>query len=131
MKVRIERTKEFYPTAVTWWERHNFPTPHKLLLPPNVFIVSDDSHDLFCCWLYRTDSLLAYLAYPISNLDSTKEQRKGALQFLLNEIEVYAKKEGFAMIYTTSPIVPVIEALTSEGYIEGDLLVNQYFKQVT
>ena len=131
MKVRIERTKVFYPTAVSWWKSHRFPTPHELLLPPNVFIVSDDTHDLYCCWLYRTDSLLAYLAYPISNLETTKKQREGALKFLFKEVGVYAKKEGFAVIYTTSPVVPVIEALTESGYTEGDLLVNQYFRQVT
>lgn len=128
MEVRVEKTKDFYDTAKKWWKRHKFPIIHLSFLPVNVFVVSNNDQDLYCMFFYETDSALAYLAYPISNLEVPKEQRKGGFEFLLNEMEKYAIKEGYYLNYTTSPVKVVQDALLNVGYVEGDILVNQYFK---
>ncbi len=130
MEVRKELTKDFYDTAKEWWSKHSFPLIHISFLPVNVFVVSNNNQDLYCMFFYETDSALAYLAYPISNLEVSKEKRKGGFEFLLKEIEKYALKEGYYLTYTTSPIKSVQDILLNIGYIEGDLLVNQYFKQL-
>ncbi len=128
MKVRIEKTKDFYPTILSWWAKHSFIGPHQILLPVNVFIVSSGDQDLYFCFFYNTDSALAYVAYPSSNKDAPVEIRKDALEYLFAEMEKYAKEQGYLAMYTTSATIPVIDALTKEGYKEADLKVNQYFK---
>lgn len=130
MEVRIEKTSDFYLTAVKWWQKHRFPAPHISFLPVNVFVVSRDGNDLYCCFFYHTDSALAWLAYPISNLEIPKEKRIGALDFLILEMEKYAKENGYYLMFTTSPVKPVQDTLLSLGYKEGDISVNQYFKNI-
>lgn len=130
MKVRKELTKKFYDTAKEWWSKHSFPFIHISFLPVNVFVVSDNDQDLYCMFFYHTDSALAYLAYPISNLEASKKEREGGFEFLLNEMEKYALKEGYYLTYTTSPLKVVQDTLLNLGYIEGDISVNQYFKQL-
>jgi len=139
MEVRKEETSNFYKTAVQWWSKHivsyegkkiPFPAIPESLLPTDVFIVSHNGLDLYSCFFYHTNSALAWVAYPISNLEATKEEREGAFEYLLIEMEIYAKKEGYFMMFTTSPIPNVIKALKSQDYIEGDLSVNQYFKPI-
>lgn len=131
MKVRIEKTENFYATARKWWTLHKFPFIHISFLPVNVFVVSKDDQDLYCCFFYHTDSALCWVAYPISNLDIPKEKRAGALEFLFNEMELYARKEGYYLMFTTSPLKAVSDVLLKIGYIEGDIAVNQYFKQLS
>lgn len=137
MEVRIETTENFYPTALEWWGKHRiehegekipFPAIPEQLLPEQVFIVSHDGVDLYSCFFYHTNSALAWVAYPISNLDTTKEQREGAFEYLLVEMEIFAKREGYYLMFTTSPVPNVQTALTNVGYVVGDVSVNQYFK---
>jgi hypothetical protein len=130
MKVRIEKTEDYYKTAKRFWDLHNFPNVHISFLPQKVFVVSNEVEDLYCMFFYETDSSLAYLAYPISNLEVPKEKREGAFQFLLDEIEKYALKESYYLLYTTSPVKPVQDALLGVGYSEGDVNVTQYLKQI-
>ncbi len=130
MEVRKIKTADFYPFAKLWWEDHGFPVVHVSFLPIHVFVVSENNDDLYCCFFYNTDSALAYLAYPISNRKFSKERRNGALEYLFNEMEKHARKEGYYLLYTTSYVPPVMKALENIGYKEGDVLVNQFFKEL-
>lgn len=130
MKVRIEKTSDYYETARSFWKKHSFPPPHISFLPVNVFVVSRDGNDLYCCFFYHTDSALAWLAYPISNPEIPKEKRVGALNFLILEMEKYAKEKGYYLMFTTSPVKPVQDTLLSLGYNEGDVSVSHFFKNI-
>lgn len=130
MKVRIEKTVDYYSKMEYLWTLHGFPIVHLSFLPQQVFVVSNKYGDCYCMTAYQTDSALLYLAYPVSNINIPKEKREGAFQFLLNEIEVWAKEKGYYLMYTTSPIKPVQDALLNSGYVEGDILINQYFKSI-
>lgn len=139
MKVRKELTKDFYETVLSWWGKHKilvgdkripFPAIPIAFLPQNVFVASDNGKDLYSCFLYHTDSGLCWLAYPVSNLETTKEEREGALEFLFNEMEIYAREQGYFLMFTTSPVKAVANALKGVGYVEGDVLVTQYLKHL-
>lgn len=131
MEVRIEKTDNFYNTAVSWWDKHDFPNVHKSFLPEEVFVANNNGVDIYCCFFYHTNSALAWVAYPISNKDVPKNEREGGLKFLFDEMEKYAKEQGYYLLFTTSPIKNVIDVLKETGYTEGDLSVNQYFKPIS
>ena len=128
MEVRIEKTTEFYQTTSKWWGLHQFPVVHISFLPVNVFVVSNDGEDLYSCFFYHTDSALGWIAYPLSNPEIPKEKRVGAIDFLLAEIEKYAKENGYYLLFTTSPIKPIQDLLLSNGFTEGDVSVSHFFK---
>lgn len=140
MKVRIEKTDNFYDTAKLWWSRHSisyqgktipFPPVNRLFLPVNVFIVSENGEDLYSCFFYHTDSHLCWLAYPISNLKASVKKRQGGLEFLFKEMEKYAHKQGYVLMFTTTPVKNEQKALLNIDYVEGDISVSQYFKQIS
>ena len=131
MEVRIEKTSDYYETVKSFWESHCFPAVHISFLPVNVFVVSNDGEDLYSCFFYHTDSAMAWLAYPVSNLSVPKEKRIGALDFLILEMEKYAREKGYYLMFTTSPVKRVQDTLLSLGYNEGDVLVTQYFKMLS
>jgi hypothetical protein len=124
---------------LSWWKSHkveyngemiSFPPVHLAFLPQKTFVVSDNNSDLYCACFYETDSAMCYVAYPISNLETSKEQREGGLEALFDSMEEYAKKEGYFLMYTTSPIKAVQDALLNVGYVFGDIAVSQLLKQI-
>lgn len=129
MKVRIEQTKEFYATAVSWWNMHDFPPPHIVFLPQKVFVVSENNNDLYAMFVYETDSGLLFIAFPIRN--KKFPQNETAFSYLLSEIEKWALKRGYSYLYTTSPISYLDKLFLSKGFVYGDKNVNQYIKVIS
>lgn len=139
MKVRQEKTEDFYKTVVKWWNNHrisyqgeivSYPVYPIAILPQNVFVVSDNDHDLYCVFFYATDSAMAWIAYPTSNLEAPAKNREGAMTFLFQEVEKYAREQNYFLIFTTSPIPNVQGALLDSGFEIGDQEVNQYYKKL-
>ena len=141
MKVRKESTENFYETVKLWWSKHRtivngeqvgFPVIHKAFLPQNVFVATNDKgDDTYCCFFYETDSALAWLAYPTSNTDVSKEDREGGLEFLFHHMENYARMKGYFLLFTTSDTPNVEAALINKGFMNGDKGVNQYLKPLS
>ena len=139
MKVKQFKTEEFYETVVKWWNNHkilhkgeiiSYPAYPISILPQTVFVVSDDEYDLYCVFFYATDSALAWIAYPTSNVESPKENREGALEFLFKGVEKYARENNYFLLFTTSPVESVQKSLLSADFEVGDEQVNQYYKKL-
>ena len=137
MEVRKENTVDFYPTISDWWNNHQIKYEGKTIsypiiplgvLPQNVFIVRDNGEDLYCVFFYHTDSGLCWSAYPTRS--PKVKPNKEALNFLMIELEKYARSEGYFLIFTTSPIPNIQKSLLEVGFVEGDMRVNQYYKQL-
>ena len=122
----MEDTKDFYPIMKSWWKGHGFPVVALEFLPEKVFIYNNKTADTYCCTMYKTDSLLAWTAWPISNpkIKGDNDQLKEV--FLA--IEKYAKELGYMMLFTTSKHETVINKLLDMGFLGGDENVKHYLK---
>lgn len=121
---------EVYEGLCEWWEKHKFPVLDIDFLPETFFTVEVGEEVLYGMFVYRTDSKLAWIAFPISNPDLTKEEKKGGLEFLINGITEILKESGFKYIFTTSPLPVVQEALLNTGFNLGDEKANHYLKKI-
>jgi hypothetical protein len=120
---------DFYNEFKRWSNLHGFPIVSDLVLPENVFVCyNKNDTPLYCIWFYRTDSRLAWVAFPMSNKDIPYNKREKALEFLMNYVSEYAKKENFVSLITTSNTIEVISVLEKCNYKEADLNINQYIK---
>jgi hypothetical protein len=90
---------EFYPIFCKWLEGHNFPEISDLILPENVFICYADEVPIYCIWLYRTDSKLAWLAWPASNKNVNYKKKVGGMEFLLESVLKYCKRKNIISDY--------------------------------
>lgn len=131
MKVKLVRTQDFYSTMCEWWDGHNFTRVSPSLMPMNTFVCyNDEGKEIYSTCFYNTDSNLCWLGWQISNPRTTKEERKGGLGHLLNEVGEYAKGEGYQVIFTTTPDIRVQTKLTELGYVVGDSNVTHLTKTI-
>jgi len=124
----MENTMDFYPTMVKWWQGHDFPPVPLIFLPEKVFIYNNGTDDTYCCTMYKTDSLLAWVAWQISNPYIVS--KKNELKEVFLSIEEYAKELGYKLLLTTSKHTTVIDQLTTTGFTMGDDGVNHYLKEI-
>ena len=123
-EVRKHSKEEFYDQFNKFLDMHHFPRIRKDVLPELVFVVYRQEIPIYCFWLYRTDSKLAWIAFPASNKNVNYKQRIGGMEFLLEHIKNYAKKKGIMTLFTTSGTESIIESLTKSGFEVGDANVN-------
>jgi hypothetical protein len=124
-----ELKKDFYPTYQAMCERHSFPAFAYPLLPESVFVCYNENKDvLYSIWVYNTDSGLAWMAFPVSNLEIKSEDRIGAFDFLIAEVEKWAKRQSYLFLFTTTGNKSVINALENNEFNIGDTNVDHYYK---
>ena len=126
----IEETKkDFYPTYQAMCHQHNFPAFAYPILPESVFVCyNEDKEVLYSMWAYQTDSCLLWLGFPVSNLDIKPENRIGAFDYLISEIEQWAKRQNYLFIFTTTGNKSVVNALENNEFKIGDTNVDHYYK---
>ena len=128
-QVKKHSKEEFYPEFCRLLDLHHFPKISDKVLPELAFaIYNEDGIILYSFWIFRTDSLLAWLAFPVSNKAIPYKKREGAFEFLLEQISNYAKKKGILTLFTTSNTEGVVKPLLKSGFDLGDQLVNHYIK---
>lgn len=121
---------EFYETFCKWLDVHKFPRINQAVLPENVFICYTEGIPIYCFWFYRTDSKLAWLAFPASAKNVNFKKKQGGMEFLLEHITNYCKKKKILTLITTSNTQSVIDPLLSNGFEVGDSGVSHLIKKI-
>lgn len=128
-KVIKQTKKDFYPTYQSMCDKHNFPAFAYPILPETAFACYNDKGEvLYSIWAYQTDSYLLWLAFPVSNLDIKSENRIGAFDYLISEVEAWAKRKNFMFLFTTTGNESVVNALKNNEFKIGDENVDHYYK---
>jgi hypothetical protein len=126
IKVRHLSTDEDFKEICTWWEKYpNWEPVHPEVLPPIGFIATLDGERLAACWVYTTDSCIAWLEYIVGNPFIEKELRSRALNACIAEASRDALDCGAKTVFTSSNNSRLIERLKELGFIEGDKDVTQ------
>lgn len=112
----------------SWWIGHKFPSIPLDVLPKKVFIYNNGVDDTYCCTMYETDSLLAWVAWQISNPNI--ESNKDELNDIFKVMTLYAKNLGYKLLFTTSKHTTVINSLLDNEFALGDDKVDHYFKTI-
>lgn len=128
MEVRLFKKKEDYPILLEWWKaRGQNPGSIDFLSDWGV-IVSDGQKPVAALWLYpMVSTKLGMIMSPISNPDTTKEQRDIALNICLNTIHEIAKDLGHTTIMGWTNVPPFEKRLESHGYTPGDKNCTHYW----
>lgn len=131
MTVQVGNTKDYYDLVTQWWVGHKFPIVPVDMLPEHLFVTYNSSGELtHFMFIYHTNSNLCWLAFPVSNPNLSKEDRKGCLEGMMKASVEYCKQMGFRYIFTTSPVESIQSKLTSVGFELGDEGVNHYIKML-
>lgn len=121
MDIRIVTEDSYKSVLCKWWADWRWTAPSFDMLPSTGVIVSIDGNDICAGFLYQTDSKMAWVEYIISNFEyKDRENRKKAIEFLINVLSELGKDNGFKYLYTSLKSKSLIERYANCGFITGD-----------
>jgi len=132
MEVRYLKESDYDDILKGWWEQWRWTAPAKDMLPQNGaggIMVSKDGEDICAGFVYFTNSKTAWIEYIISNPNyKNREDRKNALNMLINVLSIYVEQEGYRYIYTSLKNKHLIDRYTECGFLSGDKNCQEMIK---
>lgn len=130
MNWRIETKESYYETLVQWWNDWDFPIIPYGSLPTHIYVVEKEGIDLYAIPLFLTNSDICWIGFPTGNKKANKDLKEGALEYLLNIIEIVCKSQGFRLLLTTSDTPKLMNVFESIGFTKSDEGTNFYTKNI-
>ena len=121
MELNIRMLKDSdWNTLVSWWD--NWPdwqNPPKDFLPDNGkggFMVEKNNQPIVAGFLYITNSKAALLEWIVSNPEYRDDDRKQAIELLIEGAENVCKKQGIKYVFSIGRNKSLIEIHKNLGY---------------
>ena len=108
-----------YETICKWWKWWRWPIPPKDFLPndgKSGFMVEKNNEPIVSGFLYVTNSNVVLLEWVISNPEYREDDRKDAIELLINEAEETCRKLGYKYIFTTVKNKHLVETHEKLGW---------------
>jgi len=118
-----------YPKLVSWWINRDWPVPEIDFLPEKGIIITGDK-DICAGFLYRSDSKLCWIGWPISDPNSDKLERREAVKVMWKKLEELARSLDYKWIWSFSGVPSVQSDFLKNGFNIGDPNVNTYIKRL-
>ena len=103
MELNIRRlTENDWDTLVIWWQHHFNAVPAKDFLPGeglSGIIIEKQNTPICACFIYSTNSKVAFLEWTISNPEYKEADRSSIIDTLLLAAEQVIKDQGFKYIF--------------------------------
>lgn len=111
--------KDIYDTLCGWWTQHkafNDKIIELKSLPNRVFIVTKGEDILYAVPVYISDSDFCYIGWVTSNPLISPLQKKGALEYLYNIINIVMKSQGYDHILSKANSKSLQRIAEKAGY---------------
>jgi hypothetical protein len=131
--IRTLTEKDYVQTLTKWWNDWNWSAPPIEALPSNGeggFMVSKGGQDICAGFLYFTNSSLAWLEFIVSNKEYKDKDRAEAILFLIDNLCLAAKENGYKAIWTCVKHPNLIKKYEASGFTKTDLNATEMIKQL-
>jgi hypothetical protein len=125
-RLRAFSYKEDAPTINEWGKAHAFPLPPEECLPPIGYIANEAAVG----FLYTTDSKLAWMEWVFADPKKPKEERKVALDTLIEYLSAVAEDKGCLAIFSASGFKAFSSVLERNGFTETDSGISHFIKSI-
>ena len=112
--------KEDYDTICKWWKWWRWPIIPREMLPDDGesgFIVEKDNTLIVSAFLFITNSKGAKLEWIVSNPKYKEDDRKEAIELLINNIERVCKNMGLKYIFSIGRNKHLMETHEKLGWL--------------
>lgn len=111
-----------------WWQAWGWdPVPFEFLAPTG-FIISKDGKDICASWLYCTDTPICWHENFISDKGAAKDDRDGALDYLIAAVDEQARVMGFRVICSAVKHNGLMRRLEKHGFNQTDTGMTHFIK---
>lgn len=119
MKIRSISQKDYDQILIKWWEDWGFPyPPPKEMLPDTGFIAYDEEIPVAACYVYITNSKVAWLTWLISNKNYRKKpDRRIIINGLIETVCGWLKSAEYSMVYTVANKSQAVQSFKDAGFI--------------
>jgi hypothetical protein len=117
--IRLLNESDYDNTLVKWWKDWRWSAPPKEMLPNNGlggFMVSKGDVDICAGFAFFTNAGIAFSEFIVSNFDYKEDDRKEAIEFLIESISAACKKAGHKAVWTVLHSNSLIEKYENCGY---------------
>ncbi len=134
LKVRALQESD-WDTLVSWWlsweewQLH----PAKEMLPMNGvggLIVESENKPIVAGFLYLTNSKIAWMEWIISDKNYKENNKKEAIELLINSLEEVAKSTGAEMIFSVSKNKGLLNIHKNLGYTVDENPSHEISKKI-
>lgn len=111
--------EEDYETICDWWKWWRWPVLPRTALPDDAksgFMVEKNGKPIVSAFLYLTNSSVALLEWIVSNPSYKQNDRKDAIELLINESEKFCKAMGITFIFSIGRNKHLIETHKKLGW---------------
>jgi hypothetical protein len=119
MKIRLFSFENdlVYQQLSLWWKFWGWKkVPPPKMFPKTGIMVENNGQEICSCFLYKTDSAWCILNWFLMNPLAKKENRKGCLDFLIQEATKIAESMGFNAIDVMIDKERIIKKLKEHGF---------------
>lgn len=112
-------TEDDYSVICSWWKWWRWPIIERQNLPNNGtggFMVEKEGVPIVAGFLYITNSDLTWLEFIVSNPEYKQEDRKEAIELLINGIESFCKSLNKSSIFSIGKNKHLIETHKKLGW---------------
>lgn len=111
---------EEYAMICRWWQAHYWPILSRESLPKTGFVSLVDRKPIIAGFLYSMDADIGWLAWIVSDPESSNDERTAGMKALMDAIKKAAKEKGMKSIFTPSNYPSLIQRLVDNGFYRMD-----------
>lgn len=119
-----------YDILFDWWYAHNSFPPKPEHLSTTGIVVEVEDKPVCAGFLYKTDSKICILEFVVCDPGAAKKARDQGLSHLIEEVKIWAVKEGYTLIYNSSKFGKFINRLQDAGFVIVDTDMKHCFYEV-
>ena len=111
--------KKDYEIICKWWEWWRWPVLPREMLPDNGksgFMIEKNNIPIVACFLLLTNSKIAILEWVVSNPEYKENDRKKAIETLINGVEIVCKNMGYTHVFSIGRNKHLIETHKKLGW---------------
>lgn len=126
MEAKYFSFKDDYNDLIEWWSGWGWDTyPYLDTLPPTGIIIINNGKKICNCFIYKTDSSWAVINWILINPKTNKQERKGCLEYMIEQATLECKKMGFKLIdIMIDEKVNFINKAKQQGYLATETLTR-------
>ena len=125
VEARLFDFNKDYDMIQEWWSHHKSFAPK-----PQHLVVEVEREPVCAGWVYRTDSTICVFEFVICDPLKDKETRNQALSKLIQTVKLWAKEQGFGLIYSSIGISSYIKRLVDEDFVIADKHQTHVFYKI-